>query len=96
VANSPAPNERREILYSGRVQGVGFRYTTQRIAGGFDVAGFVRNLPDGRVQLVCEGSKAELKAFLTEIQNRLGHYVTSTADSREPASGGFTDFSIRF
>jgi acylphosphatase len=96
VADSPASNERREILFSGRVQGVGFRYTTQRIAGGFDVTGFVRNLPDGRVQLVCEGSRAELAAFLAEIRERLGHYVTTMADSCEPARGGFTDFSIRF
>jgi acylphosphatase len=47
--------ERRTVFYSGLVQGVGFRYTTQRIAQQHAFAGFVRNLPDGRVQLVAEG-----------------------------------------
>jgi len=47
--------ERRRLYYSGHVQGVGFRYTCQSLARGFDVAGYVRNLPCGRVELVVEG-----------------------------------------
>ena len=55
--------ERVTVLYTGRVQGVGFRMTVRQLACGFDVTGTVRNLPDGRVELIAEGAKAELKAF---------------------------------
>ena len=56
--------------YSGHVQGVGFRYTTLSIARGYNVAGFVQNLPDGRVELVAEGEKHEIDAFLREVRER--------------------------
>jgi acylphosphatase len=55
------------IFYSGRVQGVGFRYTTKTVATGFDITGIVRNLPDGRVELVAEGARAELAEFRQAI-----------------------------
>jgi len=55
------------VLYSGRVQGVGFRYTTKTVATGFDVTGTVRNLPDGRVELVAEGMQEELEAFRSAL-----------------------------
>ena len=55
------------ILYSGRVQGVGFRYTTKTVATGFEITGTVKNLPDGRVELVAEGSRPELEAFRVAI-----------------------------
>jgi len=55
------------VLYSGRVQGVGFRYTTKTVATGFEIAGTVRNLPDGRVELIAEGSRSELEAFRMAI-----------------------------
>ncbi len=55
------------MLYSGRVQGVGFRYTTKTVAAGFDVTGTVRNLLDGRVELIAEGQRAELEEFRTAI-----------------------------
>jgi acylphosphatase len=56
------------IFYSGHVQGVGFRYTAKAVAAGFEVTGTVRNLPDGRVALVAEGTRAELEAFRTAIR----------------------------
>ena len=52
-----------QILYSGRVQGVGFRYTVRTLATGYEVTGTVRNLPDGRVELTAEGRENELEAF---------------------------------
>src|SRR6187455_864933 len=52
---STMPTERRRVWYEGRVQGVGFRYTARGLAGGFPVSGYVRNLDDGRVELVAEG-----------------------------------------
>jgi acylphosphatase len=57
------------IIYSGHVQGVGFRYTAKAEAAGFEVTGTVRNLSDGRVELVAEGTRAELEAFRTAIRD---------------------------
>ncbi|HEV2437937.1 MAG TPA: acylphosphatase [Verrucomicrobiae bacterium] len=57
------------ILYSGHVQGVGFRYTTKTVAAGFEVTGSVRNLPDGRVELIAEGTREELEAFRAAIRD---------------------------
>jgi len=56
-----------QIIYSGQVQGVGFRYTARTVATGFEVVGTVRNLPDGRVELIAEGERAELEAFRDAI-----------------------------
>ena len=56
------------IFYSGCVQGVGFRYTAKTVAAGFEVTGVVRNLPDGRVELIAEGAHEELEAFRSAIR----------------------------
>ncbi|HEY2329483.1 MAG TPA: acylphosphatase [Verrucomicrobiae bacterium] len=55
------------VFYSGHVQGVGFRYTARTVAAGFEITGTIRNLPDGRVELVAEGGRAELDAFRAEL-----------------------------
>ncbi len=91
-----AAAQRCEVFYSGRVQGVGFRYTVRMIAGPFGVAGFVRNLPDGRVQLVAEGSAGEIGRFLDAIDTEMGHYVKDARQQTSPATGGFSGFDIRF
>jgi len=54
----------RHVFYEGRVQGVGFRYTVRQIATGYDIAGWIRNLPDGRVELLAAGDPEEVTAFL--------------------------------
>ncbi len=56
-----------QVFYEGRVQGVGFRFTVRYIAKGFDLTGWVRNLPDGRVELQVSGDEEELRAFLDQI-----------------------------
>ncbi|MBU6409626.1 MAG: acylphosphatase [Verrucomicrobia bacterium] len=56
-----------EILYSGQVQGVGFRYTVKSVAAGYEITGSVRNLSDGRVELIAEGARRELEAFRAAI-----------------------------
>lgn len=86
--------QRRQIFYSGHVQGVGFRYTTRQIAGKYAVTGFVRNLPDGRAELVAEGIEAELTAFLAAIDERLGSHIRSTAVDRRGATGEYASFQI--
>lgn len=59
----------RRVFYEGRVQGVGFRWTVKDVARGFDVTGWVKNLPDGRVELLVFGEAAEVEAFLHEIED---------------------------
>lgn len=60
---------RMHVYFSGKVQGVGFRYTAKTVAAGYDVSGAVRNLADGRVELVAEGMREELEAFLEGIRD---------------------------
>lgn len=81
------------IHFSGRVQGVGFRYRTLQIAKEFDVSGFVRNLSDGRVQLEAEGETDEAKAFVAEVADKLDVFIRKTERSegtRAPQYRGFT------
>jgi acylphosphatase len=87
--------KRAHVYYSGRVQGVGFRFSTVEVAYGFEVTGWVRNLPDGRVELVAEGQETEVQSFLEAIQSsQLGNYIRQ-ADARwEPATGQFKRFEI--
>jgi acylphosphatase len=75
---------RKRVLYSGQVQGVGFRYTTRELARGFAVTGFVRNLPDGRVELVAEGEADEVTDFLDALAERMASYVDSHTIQDEP------------
>ena len=87
--------EARRLVIGGRVQGVGFRYTAKNVALGYEVAGCIRNLPDGRVELIAEGLKDELEAFQQGIrESGLGHFVTDEAVSWEVANGEFRGFEI--
>jgi acylphosphatase len=86
---------RLHVFYSGGVQGVGFRYSVKMLTGGFEVAGMVRNLPDGRVELVAEGEPEELKAFQQAIrESEVGHFIRHEETRWEPAEGGFRGFEI--
>jgi acylphosphatase len=87
--------ERLHILYSGRVQGVGFRYTTKSLACGFEVTGTVRNLADGRVELVAEGDRTELEAFRRAIQDsEVGRFVRQETADWSDAKNEFRGFEI--
>ena len=86
---------RREVTFSGHVQGVGFRYTTQDIARRFDVRGYVRNLSDGNVELVVEGTPDEIARFIAAIHERMGSFIRDVKSSSLPARREFTDFTIR-
>ena len=66
------------VYFSGRVQGVGFRYTTLQVAKEFEVAGRVRNLADGRVHLEVEGRASEVTAFVTAVEERMHGYIRKT------------------
>lgn len=87
--------EQRRVLYSGRVQGVGFRYTSKRVAGGHNITGFVCNHPDGTVELVAEGNTEELDRFFAEIGETMGHHIHDAHVQIAPASGQYGTFEIR-
>jgi acylphosphatase len=89
-------NRRRmTILYSGHVQGVGFRYTVKRVALGFEVTGTVRNLPDGRVEVMAEGEPAELESFREAIRDSgLGSLIRQETPAWGEASGTSRGFEI--
>jgi len=84
-----------QVLYSGKVQGVGFRYSVKSAASGYDVTGTVRNLPDGRVEVVVEGEREELDAFRTGIRDSgLEHFIKGEDVSWAEAKNDFRGFEI--
>jgi acylphosphatase len=86
---------RMHIYYSGHVQGVGFRYTAKNVAMGYEVTGLVRNLPDGRVELIAEGQREELQSFQQEIRDSgLGSLISGEQCTWEDAKGEFRGFEI--
>jgi acylphosphatase len=87
--------QRVTVFYSGRVQGVGFRATVRHVARGYDVTGRARNLPDGRVELIAEGTKEELQAFLEGIAtSELSSYIAVRPETWSTARGGMRGFVI--
>ncbi len=86
---------RKTCYFSGRVQGVGFRYTAYNLAMQYDVTGFVRNLDDGRVELVIEGPQQEMLDLIADIQQKMGDYVEDLAVQDSPGTGEYQRFSIR-
>jgi len=87
---------RKRIYYQGSVQGVGFRFTTVRVANGYAVTGFVRNLPDGRVEVVVEGQSKEIEAFLSDLADSMQGYIRNVQIHEEPYVGAFHGFDVRF
>jgi acylphosphatase len=87
--------ERVTILYSGHVQGIGFRYTVKTLTTGFEVTGMVRNLPDGRVELVAESVKEELEAFLQTVRDSaVGRFIRQEQAHWAEAKNEFRGFEI--
>ena len=87
--------QRVHVHYSGRVQGVGFRYTARQTAAGYELTGIVRNLRDGRVELIAEGAREELEAFLEGVQDSgLGGMIRDRQTGWSAATGEFRGFEI--
>jgi len=87
--------QRLHVFYAGRVQGVGFRFTAKMLARGFEVTGVVRNLPDGRVEMVTEGERTELDAFRKAVQDsELGHFIRQEETCWTEAKNEFKGFEI--
>jgi acylphosphatase len=83
------------VFFSGRVQGVGFRYQTLQVAKEFEVAGWVANLPDGRVQLEAEGARPEVEAFIAAVQERMQGHIRKVEQTGADRAPQFAGFSIR-
>lgn len=84
------------VRYAGRVQGVGFRATAAHIAQVYGVTGCVRNLPDGRVELLAEGKVTKVNAFLAAVRERWGSYIREEASEPVAPTGRYREFKITY
>ncbi len=96
TSDNAATPVRRTVYFTGCVQGVGFRYTAESIAARFAVTGFVRNLNDGRVELVAEASEAELDRFQDAVEEALRANIREVSATNTTPTGEFTSFRIAF
>jgi len=97
MSQSAQPTARRRMLvfFSGRVQGVGFRYTAKTVATGFEITGTIKNLTDGRVELVAEGDHAELDAFRAALHDAgLAGFIRDEQVTWADAKNEFRGFEI--
>ena len=85
---------RSHVIFSGRVQGVGFRYTAQRLANEHKLLGWVKNLPDGRVEMLAEGPRERIEHLLFKLDSRF-QITKKDLDWLEP-KGQFTGFDIAY
>ena len=96
MAKKTIINKRLHLCYSGSVQGIGFRYTAQRIADSLKLTGWVRNLSDNRVEIIIEGSQLDIEFFLQKIKDIFKDYIRDVETEWGEASGDFSRFDIRF
>ena len=87
--------QRQTCYFSGRVQGVGFRYTVQNLALQYNVHGYVRNMADGRVELVMEGPDGEMTSLVDDVNQKMNGYIKRVDKSTAPATGEFKQFYVR-
>jgi acylphosphatase len=82
------------VHYWGRVQGVGFRYAAYGLAKQYQVAGYVKNLPDGQVELVAQGEASEVDRYLSGVADKMADFIQGQQVEDE-ALGEFAGFTIR-
>jgi acylphosphatase len=93
--NTTSSRHRITVLYSGHVQGIGFRYTARTVAAGYEITGTVRNLPGGQVELVAEGARGELDSFRTALrENGLAGFIRDERVEWTDAQHEFRGFEI--
>ncbi len=86
-----------KIVLAGRVQGVGFRYFTESRASKYAIRGHVRNRPDGKVEIVCQGNSKDLDQFIEEVKK--GPSFAEVADiniEKVENSRNYNSFEIKF
>ena len=86
----------KHIIFSGTVQGVGFRFTAHRIARRYDLAGFVKNLPDGSVEMLAQGPPDDISACLRDISESFAGYLRDTKINDTPTNPQYDKFKISF
>jgi len=96
VENESRQPVRARCVFSGMVQGVGFRFTAEHIARNYKVAGFARNLPDGTVEVVAEGERKEVEDFIGAIESRMSRHIRNREILWLEYGGDFRGFGIRF
>ncbi|MHC4885585.1 MAG: acylphosphatase [Planctomycetota bacterium] len=84
------------VTFRGRVQGVGFRWTTKALAEDYDVSGYVRNQPDGSVLLVAEGTRREVEHLLDALRLRMAGHIREETCETAPPTHHHTGFHIAF
>jgi acylphosphatase len=84
------------VYYSGRVQGIGFRFSVEDIARDLGVCGWVKNLRDGRVELVAEAEEEVLKDLLERVNQYFSRYIQDIDVQWQEAKGEFSNFGIEF
>ena len=86
----------KHVIFIGRVQGVGFRFTAHRMAKRHQITGFVRNLPDGTVEMLAQGPAGGIDDCIQDIQEYFGDYVRETSIQEIPTDPKYKDFRITF
>jgi acylphosphatase len=85
---------RKHVYYSGSVQGVGFRYTARRLACDAGLTGFVKNLSDGRVEIVAEGGAEAVDRYLADVAEAMAGYISRAEALDEPPADEFDAFTV--
>ena len=86
----------RHIIFTGRVQGVGFRFTAEKIARRHQLAGYVRNLPDGTVEMLAQGPSDSVQDCISDIEESFAGYIRKTDIRQVPPDPAQTNFRITF
>ncbi|MBN1975537.1 MAG: acylphosphatase [Sedimentisphaerales bacterium] len=86
----------KHIIFTGRVQGVGFRYSAQRTASSHQLTGWVRNLPDGSVEMLVQGTPEDVDNCINDIQQSFSGFVRETKISELPCNPRYTRFNITY
>lgn len=86
----------KKVIFEGRVQGVGFRYTVKDLSRGFEVCGWVKNLPDGSVELQVMGESDEVESFIKEIaeESNVAHHIKNFIAVKIPLLENCSGFRI--
>lgn len=88
--------ERARVIFSGFVQGVGFRFTTKMLAAGYAVTGWVRNLGDGTVEVEAQGERDEIHTFIDRIRSEMKRNIVETSVTWTGAKTDEQGFAVRF
>lgn len=86
----------RHVVFKGRVQGVGFRYTVHRIARQYDLSGYVKNMSNGSVEALFQGTETHIAGCMQDIEESFSGYIRETKSADQPVSSHYDDFKIAF